>query len=89
MHSLETIRKINEAAVRKAIALARAEGKRVVVRCAGPNVERYWLADSPGEAHFLRTIMNGAPGSYVLVLPPLDSGHAAALRGRDQSEDRS
>lgn len=89
MHSLETIRKINEAAVRKAIDIARADGKHVVVRYAGLNVERYWLADSSGKAHFLRTIMNGAPGSRIEVLPPLDSGHAAALRGRDQSEDRS
>lgn len=89
MHSLETIRKINEAAVRKAIDIARADGKHVVVRYAGLNVERYWLADSESEARLLGAIANGAPGSRVGVLHPLDSSHAAALRGRDQSEDRS
>lgn len=88
MHSLETIRKINEAAVRKAIDLARAEGKHVVVRYAGLNVERYWLADSSGEAGVFASAVP-RPGSRVEVLPPLDSSHAAALRGRDQSEDRS
>lgn len=88
MHSLETIRKINEAAVRKAIDIARADGKHVVVRYAGLNVERYWLADSSGKAGGFANAVHRL-GSRVEVLPPLDSGHAAALRGRDQSEDRS
>lgn len=86
MHARETSIRRDAAAIRKFIAIRRASGLYVVAtEDRGDNVG--YEGAFTNEADACRRAVARGPG--WTVYPPIDSGYAAALRGRDQSEDRS
>lgn len=86
MHARETSISRDAAAIRKFIAIRRAGGLYVVATEARDDSVGYEGAFI-NEADARKRAAERGPG--WTVYPPIDSGYAAALCGRDQSEDRT
>lgn len=86
MHARETSISRDAAAIRRFIGIRRASGLYVVAtEDRGDSVGYEGAFTNEADAH--RRATERGPG--WAVYPPLAEGYAAALRGRDQSEDRS
>lgn len=86
MHDLNTIIRRNEAQHGREITLARAAGKWVVAHYEGLHLISHQTYTEPP---VVASGTGDGSGGRVFVLAPLSADEAAAVRGRDQSEDRA
>lgn len=90
MHDLNTINKLNQKAFEDSVTKLQAEGKFVVALYAGLSLIGIEPFDDEPAARAFIAGNDEDPSARAFLLSPItNAAEKAAIRGRDQSEDRT